>query len=80
MDYHLFGGQCSAYPYHAGGDRGALPEAPASGGAKVTRMGPSPHGLCTGQPVRRLVDWRLAHQSGGVFCLRIEDTDKKARR
>lgn len=51
----------------------ALPE-----GAKVTRMGPSPTGFMhLGNLYGALVDERLAHQSGGVFYLRIEDTDKK---
>ena len=45
-------------------------------GAKVTRFAPSPTGFVHfgGMfPVR--VAERLAHQSGGVFYLRIEDTD-----
>lgn len=47
-------------------------------GAKVTRMGPSPTGFMhLGNLFGALVDERLAHQSGGVFYLRIEDTDKK---
>ncbi len=47
-------------------------------GAKVTRMGPSPTGFMhLGNLYGALVDERLAHQSGGVFYLRIEDTDKK---
>ncbi len=47
-------------------------------GAKVTRMGPSPTGFMhLGNLYGALVDERLAHQSGGVFFLRIEDTDKK---
>ena len=51
----------------------SLPE-----GAKVTRMGPSPTGFMhLGNLYGALVDERLAHQSGGVFYLRIEDTDKK---
>lgn len=51
----------------------ALPE-----GARVTRMAPSPTGFMhLGNLYGALVDERLAHQSGGVFYLRIEDTDKK---
>lgn len=47
-------------------------------GARVTRMGPSPTGFMhLGNLYGALVDERLAHQSGGVFYLRIEDTDKK---
>lgn len=47
-------------------------------GAKVTRMAPSPTGFMhLGNLYGALVDERLAHQSGGVFYLRIEDTDKK---
>lgn len=47
-------------------------------GAKVTRMAPSPTGFMhLGNLFGALVDERLAHQSGGVFYLRIEDTDKK---
>ncbi len=47
-------------------------------GAKVTRMGPSPTGFMhLGNLYGALVDERVAHQSGGVFYLRIEDTDKK---
>lgn len=53
--------------------RRTLPE-----GAKVTRMAPSPTGFMhLGNLYGALVDERLAHQSGGVFYLRIEDTDKK---
>ncbi len=47
-------------------------------GAKVTRMGPSPTGFMhLGNLYGALVDERLAHQSEGVFFLRIEDTDRK---
>lgn len=47
-------------------------------GAKITRMAPSPTGFMhLGNLFGALVDERLAHQSGGVFYLRIEDTDKK---
>ncbi len=45
-------------------------------GAKVTRFAPSPTGfLHFGGLFPVLVGERLAHQSGGVFYLRIEDTD-----
>ena len=47
-------------------------------GAKVTRLGPSPTGFIhLGNLYGAFVDERLAHQSGGVFFLRIEDTDDK---
>lgn len=51
----------------------SLPE-----GAKVTRIAPSPTGFMhLGNLYGALTDERLAHQSGGVFMLRIEDTDSK---
>ena len=47
-------------------------------GAKVTRMAPSPTGFMhLGNLFGAMVDERLAHQSGGIFYLRIEDTDRK---
>ena len=47
-------------------------------GAKVTRMAPSPTGFMhLGNLFGAITDERLAHQSGGIFMLRIEDTDKK---
>lgn len=47
-------------------------------GAKVTRFAPSPTGFVHfGGLFPVLVGERLAHQSGGVFYLRIEDTDNK---
>lgn len=58
---------CALYPARS------LPQ-----GAHVTRMGPSPTGFMhLGNLYGALADERLAHQSGGVFYLRIEDTDKK---
>ena len=46
--------------------------------AKVTRLGPSPTGFIhLGNLYGAFVDERLAHQSSGVFYLRIEDTDDK---
>lgn len=48
------------------------------GDAKVTRIGPSPTGFVhLGNLYNALIGERLAHQSGGVFYLRIEDTDAK---
>jgi glutamyl-tRNA synthetase len=47
-------------------------------GAKVTRLGPSPTGFIhLGNLYGAFADERLAHQSKGVFILRIEDTDNK---
>jgi len=47
-------------------------------GAKVTRFAPSPTGfLHIGNLYGAFTDERLAHTSGGVFYLRIEDTDAK---
>lgn len=47
-------------------------------GAKVTRFAPSPTGFVhMGSLYASLVSERLAHQSNGVFFLRVEDTDKK---
>ena len=46
--------------------------------AKVTRVAPSPTGFMhIGGIFAALLSERLAHQSGGVFFVRIEDTDKK---
>ncbi len=47
-------------------------------GAVVTRIGPSPTGFVhLGNLYNALIGERLAHQSGGVIFLRIEDTDSK---
>jgi glutamyl-tRNA synthetase len=47
-------------------------------GAMVTRIAPSPTGFMhIGGIYAALISERLAHQSNGVFYLRIEDTDKK---
>lgn len=54
------------------------PERSLPEGAKVTRLGPSPTGFIhLGNLYGAFVDERLAHQSGGLFYLRIEDTDDK---
>ena len=51
----------------------ALPE-----GARVTRFSPSPTGyLHIGGLFGALADYMTAKATGGVFYLRIEDTDKK---
>jgi len=45
---------------------------------KVTRFAPSPTGyIHIGNIYSGLIDERIAHQSNGIFYLRIEDTDKK---
>ncbi len=47
-------------------------------GAVITRMAPSPTGFIhLGHLVQGLISERMAHQSGGVLFLRIEDTDAK---
>jgi glutamyl-tRNA synthetase len=47
-------------------------------GAMVTRFAPSPTGFLTvGNLLGAFVDRLLANQSGGVFFLRLDDTDKK---
>ena len=47
-------------------------------GAVVTRMAPSPTGFVhLGNLVQGLISERMAHQSGGVLFLRVEDTDAK---
>ena len=44
----------------------------------MTRLGPSPTGFIhLGNLYGAFVDERLAHQSDGIFYLRIEDTDDK---
>ncbi len=53
--------------------RRTLPE-----GAVVTRMAPSPTGFVhLGNLVQGMISERIAHQSGGVLFLRVEDTDAK---
>ena len=54
------------------------PERDLPKGAMVTRLAPSPTGFIhLGNLFGAVVDERLASQSGGVFILRIEDTDAK---
>ena len=58
----------------------AYPKRKLPEGAKVTRLAPSPTGFIhLGNLYGAFVDERLAHQSGGVFLLRIEDTDEKRK-
>ncbi len=54
------------------------PERNLPEGAEVTRFAPSPTGfLHTGSLFTCLVSSRFAKQSGGVFYIRLEDTDTK---
>ena len=47
-------------------------------GAVVSRMAPSPTGFVhLGNLMQGLTSERLAHQSGGIMYLRVEDTDAK---
>ena len=53
--------------------RRSLPE-----GAMVTRFAPSPTGFIhIGSVLASLLNWKLAQQSGGIFILRVEDTDRE---
>jgi glutamyl-tRNA synthetase len=46
--------------------------------ARVTRVAPSPTGyMHIGAVYAALISHRVAHQTGGVFFLRIEDTDRE---
>ena len=48
--------------------------------AEVTRMAPSPTGFIhLGNLYSALAEERIAHRNGGVFYLRIEDTDEKRK-
>ena len=58
----------------------AYPERDLPQGAQVTRLAPSPTGFMhLGNLYVALANERIAHQSGGVFFLRIEDTDEKRK-
>ncbi len=79
MDYHalaqLLFPQVTQTPQEME-DRYPLRNAPE--GAVITRMAPSPTGFVhLGNLVQGLVSERMAHQSGGVLYLRVEDTDAK---
>lgn len=51
-----------------------------SKGAQVTRLAPSPTGFIhLGNLYSALADERTAHTTGGIFYLRIEDTDEKRK-
>ena len=56
------------------------PERDLPKGAQVTRLAPSPTGFMhLGNLYVALANERIAHQSGGVLYLRIEDTDEKRK-
>ena len=56
------------------------PERALEKGAQVTRLAPSPTGFMhIGNLFVALANERIAHQSDGVFYLRIEDTDEKRK-
>lgn len=58
----------------------SFPDRSLPTGANVTRIGPSPTGFVhLGNLYNALIGERLAHQSKGVFYLRIEDTDNKRK-
>jgi len=55
-----------------------FPARSLSDGAEVMRVPPSPTGFVhIGTIYAGLINERIAHQTNGVFILRIEDTDKK---
>ena len=55
-----------------------FPPRNAPEGAVITRMAPSPTGFVhLGNLVQGMISERMAHQSGGVLFLRVEDTDAK---
>ena len=55
-----------------------FPQRNAPEGAVITRMAPSPTGFVhLGNLVQGLTSERMAHQSGGLLFLRVEDTDAK---
>lgn len=57
-----------------------FPHRDLADGAMITRLGPSPTGFIhIGNLYGAMIDERMAHQSGGSFLLRIEDTDDKRK-
>lgn len=57
-----------------------FPQREVAKGAEVTRLAPSPTGFIhLGNLYSALADERTAHTSGGIFYLRIEDTDEKRK-
>ena len=56
------------------------PERNLPKGAQVTRLAPSPTGFIhLGNLFVAIANERIAHQSGGLMYLRIEDTDLKRK-
>ena len=56
------------------------PERDLPKGAQVTRLAPSPTGFIhLGNLFVAIANERIAHQSGGLMYLRIEDTDLKRK-
>lgn len=56
------------------------PERTVEKGAEITRLAPSPTGFIhLGNLYSALADERTAHTTGGIFYLRIEDTDEKRK-
>lgn len=79
MDYQVLANRLFLQQSHSKESLEArFPKRTLPNGAKVTRLGPSPTGFIhLGNLYGAFVDERLAHQSGGLFYLRIEDTDDK---
>ena len=79
MDYKQLANKLFPYPLKTAEEWERIyPERHLPEGAVVTRMAPSPTGFVhLGNLVQGLTSERLAHQSGGVLFLRIEDTDAK---
>ena len=56
------------------------PERDLPEGAQVVRVAPSPTGFIhVGGIFQGLIAKKIAQQTGGVFCVRIEDTDQKRK-
>ncbi|HEX6510054.1 MAG TPA: glutamate--tRNA ligase [Chloroflexota bacterium] len=54
-----------------------FPPRPLAEGAEVTRVAPSPTGRPhIGTALQATIDYALARKTGGIFILRIEDTDR----
>ncbi len=79
MDFHVLAEKLFPHITTTPADMEAkYPKRQLPEGAKVTRFAPSPTGFVHfGGLFPSTVAERLAHQSGGVFYLRIEDTDAK---
>ena len=55
-----------------------FPKRQLKDGAEVTRFAPSPTGfLHTGSLFTSLICYKVAKQTGGIFYIRLEDTDQK---